>query len=504
MIDTIIADSIQAPEPLFATQAERALTAALASPRLAGSDYVRRWLERIHFGGLTEEGAIVLAVAEPFTRDFIDEHFRELISGALETELARPIALAWCVDPSVDCAVRAAGGESARHAPSPRGPSQCNSTHGSFQVSCAPLGEVAPQEQQAAVSGSGSVQVREVEGRGQARFNSVFRFDTFVAGPSNQLAFAGAEAVALNPNSSFNPLFIYGGSGLGKTHLLQAIGNALLARDPGLRILYVSSEEFTNQFIEALRDKRMHEFRRKFRSDCDCLLIDDIQFLGSREQTQEEFFHTFNALHETRRPVAITSDTVPSEIPGLAERLRTRFSSGLLADIQEPDFETRVAILKMKAEAMHFDLQNDVANYIGRAVHRNVRELESALNRVFAHHSLSRQPVTVELAAHLIKNILPAQAPLDIDRIQQEVSKYFKVPLEELRGPKRQRQIVRARQVAMYLSRSRTDSSFPDIGRQFRRDHSTVITSCTKIEDDRSKDPQLQRELDDLNARLSK
>ncbi|MBI5547046.1 MAG: chromosomal replication initiator protein DnaA, partial [Deltaproteobacteria bacterium] len=336
------------------------------------------------------------------------------------------------------------------------------------------------------------------------RMDERFTFDTFVSAPSNQLAYAGAQAVADNPGTAFNPLFIYGGTGLGKTHLLHAIGNSLLRQDPNRRIVYLSSEEFTNEFIVSVRDHRMPEFRRKYRDECDCLLIDDIQFLGTREMTQEEFFHTFNALQAARKPVAITSDTVPSEIPGLADRLKSRFSSGLIADIQEPDFETRVAILKKKAAILGVQLPDPVAHYIARIVQKNVRELQMALNRVYAHHSLAGQPLTEELAAHILKNVLPPSRPLDTDQIQKEVAKFYKLSADDLRGPRRQKQFVRARQVAMFLARKLTSASFPEIGDRFNRDHSTVMSSCEKVETDIRSDGQLKKEVDELSGRLSR
>jgi chromosomal replication initiator protein len=310
--------------------------------------------------------------------------------------------------------------------------------------------------------------------------------------------------VADNPGTAFNPLFIYGGTGLGKTHLLQAIGNSLIKSNPTQRVCYCSSEQFTNEYIVSVRDHRMPEFRRKFREDCDCLLIDDIQFLGTREMTQDEFFHTFNALQMAGKPVAITSDTVPSEIPGLAERLRSRFSSGLIADIQEPDFETRVAILQKKAGVLRLELPDPVAHYIARIIQKNVRELQMALNRVYAHHSLTHAPLTEEFAAHILRDVLPPSRPLDIEHIQKEVARFYKLSENDLKGPRRQKQFVRARQVAMYLSRSLTTSSFPEIGERFHRDHSTVMSSCEKVESELAVDLQLKKEVDDLTGRLAR
>jgi len=448
--------------PMTEAEAAAAFERAIASPRLSGSDYVQGWLRRVRFSGLASDGRLQLAVQDKFYRDFIDDHFRSDILCCLEAELKAPVDIEWVVDETLkEQGIEEVG------APPPQPPAVRNpqATH---------------------------------------RLDERFVFDTFVSAPSNQLAHAGARAVADNPGTAFNPLFIYGGTGLGKTHLLHAIGNSLFAAGRAHRIVYLSSEEFTNEFILAVRDQKMPEFRRKYRDECDCLLIDDIQFLGTREMTQEEFFHTFNALQAARKPVAITSDTVPSEIPGLAERLKSRFSSGLIADIQEPDFETRVAILEKKAAVLGIQLPLPVAHYIARTVQKNVRELQMALNRVYAHHSLAGQPLSEELAAHVLKNVLPATRALDVEEVQKEVAKFYKLSAEELRGPRRQKQLVRARQVAMYLARKLTNASFPEIGTRFRRDHSTVMASCEKVESEMGSDHQLRKEVDELANRLAR
>lgn len=440
-----------------------AFSRALCSPRLSG-DYVRGWVGRVQCRGLSGTGNVQLAVSDKFLRDFIDDHFRLDLVTALEAELGGPVAIEWLVDDALK-------------------PEQLSVT---------------------AVAAVPPAPVKAVPTAERARLDEKFVFDTFVSAPSNQLAYAGARAVADNPGTAFNPLFVYGGTGLGKTHLLQAIGNALLKKKPETRVLYCSSEEFTNDYIVSVRDHRMPEFRRKYREECDCLLIDDIQFLGTKEATQEEFFFTFNALQMAGKPVGITSDTVPSEIPGLADRLRSRFSAGLIADIQEPDFETRVAILKKKAELLGVQLPDPVAHYIARIIQKNVRELQMALHRVYAHHSLTGAPLTEELAAHILKNVLPPARPLDIEQIQKEVARYYKLSEADLRSPRRQKQFVRARQVAMFLSRTLTNASFPEIGEKFHRDHSTVMSSCEKVEADVESDLQLKKEVDDLTGRLAR
>lgn len=334
------------------------------------------------------------------------------------------------------------------------------------------------------------------------RLNEKFTFDTYVVSDSNQLPAAAAYAVSEAPGKAYNPLFIYGGTGLGKTHLLHAIGNRIVARSPEARVLYLSSEEFTNQFIESVRDHRMTEFRRRFREECDVLLIDDIQFLGKKQETQNEFFYTFNALHQMSKAVVMTSDTVPSEIPGLEDRLRSRFAMGLITDVHEPNFEARVAILKKKAAADGVNLTDRVTHFIARHVVKNVRELEGALIKVLAVHALTSQPLTEELCAQVLKDLIPTQKALDAEHIQREVARYYKLAVDELRGERRVKHVAHARQVAMYLCRTMTAASLPEIGKKFNKDHSTVLSSVRKIEQLKDSDEQLQLELGELSQKL--
>jgi chromosomal replication initiator protein len=339
--------------------------------------------------------------------------------------------------------------------------------------------------------------------RNPARLNEKFTFDSYVVSDSNQLPAAAAWAVSDAPGRSYNPLFIYGGTGLGKTHLLHAIGNRIVARRPDARVTYLSSEEFTNQFIESVRDHRMTEFRRRFREECDVLLIDDIQFLGKKQETQNEFFYTFNALHQMSKAVVMTSDTVPSEIPGLEDRLRSRFAMGLITDVHEPNFEARIAILKKKAESEGVQLTDKVANFIARHVARNVRELEGALIKVTAVHGLTGQPLTEELCAQVLHDLIPAAKAVDAEQIQREVARYYKIPVDDLRGERRVKHVAHARQVAMYLCRTLTPASLPDIGKKFNKDHSTVLVSVRKIEQQKDVNDQLRLELGELNQKLA-
>ncbi len=334
--------------------------------------------------------------------------------------------------------------------------------------------------------------------------NPKYSFDTFVIGNSNRFAHAACLAVAESPAKSYNPLFIYGGVGLGKTHLMHAIGNFVLERYPQTRVLYVSSEKFTNELIDSIREKRQIEFRNHYRN-VDILLIDDIQFLAGKEGTQEEFFHTFNALYEANKQIIISSDRPPKDIPTLEDRLRSRFEWGLITDIQPPDIETRIAILRKKAKLENIQVPNEVMVYIADKIQSNIRELEGALIRVMAYASLSSNPVTQETAAEALKNILPTANPkqIEITSIQEAVAEYFHLPLSDFKAKKRTRAVAFPRQIAMYLSRELTDCSLPKIGEEFGgRDHTTVIHAYAKIVNILQKDPQLDQKITELIHRI--
>jgi chromosomal replication initiator protein len=313
--------------------------------------------------------------------------------------------------------------------------------------------------------------------------NPKYTFDTFVIGAANRFAHAASLAVAELPAKSYNPFFMYGGVGLGKTHLMHAIGHYILEHNPHLKVLYLSSEKFTNEFINAIRDNRGESFRNKYRN-IDVLLIDDIQFLAGKEGTQEEFFHTFNALHEEHKQIVISSDRPPKEIPTLEERLRSRFEWGLMTDIQPPDLETRIAILRKKAKAENLDIPNEAMMYIASMIDSNIRELEGALIRIVAYSSLTNQDITAHLAAEALKDILPTgrNRLITMQDIQQRVGEYYGLKLEDFKARKRTKAIAFPRQIAMYLSRELTDYSLPKIGDAFGgRDHTTVIHAHEKI-----------------------
>lgn len=311
-----------------------------------------------------------------------------------------------------------------------------------------------------------------------------YRFDNFVVGASNQFAHAAARAVSSLPVKNYNPLFLYGGVGLGKTHLLNAIGLESLQLNPRCRALYMTSEKFVNEVIYCIRFEKMNEFRRKYREGCDVLLIDDIQFIAGKERTQDEFFHTFNHLHDAQKQIILTSDKPPRDIPGLEERLRSRFEWGLIADIQAPDLETRVAILKKKAEDDRIPLDDEVAFFLASHIKSNVRELEGALIRLGAFASLSGVPITVPFAKDALKNVLGGidRGPT-VEQIQKIVSEYYRIKISDLVGRRRLRNLAVPRQIAMYLCRKHVKSSYPEIGNKFGgKDHSTVVHAFSKIQ----------------------
>jgi chromosomal replication initiator protein len=336
------------------------------------------------------------------------------------------------------------------------------------------------------------------------RLNPKYLFDTFVVGSSNQFAHAAARAVAESPAHSYNPLFLYGGVGLGKTHLLHAIGHQILHRRPELKVSYFTAEQFVNQLINSLRFKSMHSFRERYRS-IDVLLVDDIQFLANKERTQEEFFHTFNTLYTSQRQIILSSDSSPRNIPAIEERLRSRFEWGLIADIQAPDLETKVAILRRKADQDGVVLPDDVALFIAYQVKSNVRELEGMLNRVVAFSSLTAKPLSLELAKETLKDILPDEGrratAADIIKF---VARHYGLKVSEIKSKSNSKQIAFPRQVAMFLCKELTELSYPEIGRQFNdKHHSTVMYSVDKIQKLRATDSELERTLEEMTRHLT-
>jgi len=345
---------------------------------------------------------------------------------------------------------------------------------------------------------------RRVTDSGGNRLNPKYTFETFVIGSSNRFAHAAAVAVAESPAKAYNPLFIYGSSGLGKTHLLHAIGHYASQLGNARAVRYVSTEEFTNDFINSLRDDKASAFQRRYR-DVDVLLIDDIQFLQSRERTQEEFFHTFNTLHNANKQIVITSDRRPKDLETLEDRLRTRFEWGLIADIQPPDLETRIAILQKKAAQERLHAPAEVLEFIASRISNSIRELEGALIRVTAFASLTRSPVELALAEEVLRDFIPdgSEPQVTVDQIMASTAEYFGVTLEDLRGHSRSRVLVNARQVAMYLCRELTDLSLPRIGQAFGgRDHTTVMHADRKIRQQMAERRSLFNQIAELTNRI--
>lgn len=340
----------------------------------------------------------------------------------------------------------------------------------------------------------------------ESALNPKYTFDNFIVGNNNNLAQAASLAVAETPAHKYNPLFIYGGSGLGKTHLIQAIGNFYLTNNPGKRVLYTTSEKFTYELVNAIREKTNQDFRNKHRT-VDLLLMDDVQFLATKELAQEEFFHTFNALYEAGKQIVLTSDRLPSETPHLADRLKTRFQMGLLADIQPPDYETRLAILKSKIEDEYFTFDEEIVEYVANNITSNVRDLEGALKRILAYARIERtNTISMELAQKALKEILSTlpQRNITISVIIDEVEKYYRLPKGSLITKKRSNDIAYPRHIAMYISRVILDESYASIGDAFKRDHSTVMNAVKKIKKMVTEDTELQEIINELVTNIKK
>ena len=434
----------------------------------------RAFVGLTRFVGLLDSTAL-LAVPYPHTKDMLETSLREPIVEALTRELGQDVRLAITVDDDLRRQIEDEG-NGAPEPPANRPGYEPDQPTGQQ----APADAAAPVPTQPAPASAPPVAV--TSSADDARLNPKYTFETFVRGSSNRFAHAASLAVAESPARAYNPLFIYGESGLGKTHLLHAIGNYARNLYPGVRVRYVNSEEFTNDFINSIRDDKAGAFQRRYRN-VDFLLIDDIQFLQGKEQTIEEFFHTFNTLHNSEKQVVITSDQPPKLLSGFAERLRSRFEWGLLTDVQPPDLETRIAILKKKAAQERMELRDEVLELIATKITSNIRELEGALIRVAAFASLSGRSPDVELASHVLKDIIPSgDASITAPTIIDVVADYFQISVDDLCGTSRSRVLVNARQVAMYLCRELTEMSLPQIGLAFGgRDHTTVMHAERKI-----------------------
>ena len=408
-----------------------------------------------------KEGEIQISVPNQFFGEWIREHYYQMMKEALQKEFSKE-------DMSIQFLVQA-----------DQGPSQ--SVAETYST-------VSKVNQKDKLRGS---------------LNPRYSFDSFVVGSSNQFAHAASLKVAEKPGVTYNPLFLYGGVGLGKTHLLSAIGNYLSVKDPNFRIAYLSTEQFTNDVIHSIRYDKMAEFRNRYRG-VDALLIDDIQFIGGKERTQEEFFHTFNTLYELSKQVVISSDRSVKEISDIEERLRSRFEMGLIADIQSPDLETKIVILRRKAELENISLPNDVALLLATQIKTNIRELEGSLIRLGAFSSLIGQGITVEMAKRVLRDtIQDRNRVITVDDVQRAVSDRFQVKVIELKSKKRTKNLVIPRQIGMYLTRELTNLSFPEIGKAFGgKDHSTVIHACKQIQKERIEDFNLKMTLESLAEHL--
>ena len=432
--------------------------------------------------GLVEDTALIAAPNE-FTKDVLETRLRPLVTEALSRTLGRQIRLAVTVDPSISAVVDDTTDEVA------------DATYAEVGQPTAPAPPDEPTR-----PGTGSPGVRSEDGR----LNDKYTFDTFVIGSSNRFAHAAAVAVAEQPARAYNPLFVYGGSGLGKTHLLHAIGHYARTLYKGTRVRYVSSEEFTNEFINSIRDDKAASFQRRYR-DVDVLLVDDIQFLSGKVQTQEEFFHTFNTLHNANKQIVVTSDLPPKQLPDFEERMRSRFEWGLITDVQPPDLETRIAILRKKSIQERLVAPPEVLEYIASKISSNIRELEGALIRVTAFASLNRQPVDLAITEVVLKDLLPSETGPEITaaQIMTATAAYFGVTVDDLCGSSRSRVLVTARQIAMYLCRELTDLSLPKIGQAFGgRDHTTVMHADRKIRQLMAERRSLFNQVTDLTSRI--
>ncbi len=419
-----------------------------------GSEVVSRWLDPLAVTAVTER-AVVLEAPNAFFRDWIAAHYLEALRSS-------------------------AGGREVQ-----------------VMLSSAP--EMTPRTLEPPTRSTGGPEPTP-SGRWEHGLNQRYTFDRFVVGPSNRFAHAASLAVGESPAKAYNPLFIYGGVGLGKTHLMQAIGHAVIQRWPGRRVVYISSEGFTNDLISAIQNKTTARFRDRYRT-VDLLLIDDIHFIAEKEATQEEFFHTFNTLYDAHKQIVMSSDRSPKEIAGLEERLVSRFEWGLVTDIQPPDLETRIAILRKKAEEAGVDVPGDVTTFIGHQITSNIRELEGALIRVVAYCNLFNKPLGAGVAREVLKDMVrEVSSRVTLELIQRRVAEYFQIDLTEIRGAKRQRSILYPRQVAMYLCRRLTEASLPEIGRAFGgRDHTTVMHAVEKIAREIAQDLHKKHLVDHLN-----
>ena len=438
------------------------------------------WISSIKLVGL-EDNTLIIAVPNEFAKDWLESRYSSLIRSTVQSIANSQLNIKFII-PAPDEAYASPTNKDTDHFISP------------FTQN-SPASFFKDEENQLNPDDKNEDSIPH-----ENYLNPKYTFDTFVIGNSNRFAHAASLAVAESPSKSYNPLFLYGGVGLGKTHLMHAIGHQILNNKAQTKVLYVSSEKFTNDLIDSIKENKPVEFRNHYRN-VDILLVDDIQFLAGKEGIQEEFFHTFNALYEANKQIIISSDRPPKEIPTLEDRLRSRFEWGLITDIQPPDLETRIAILRKKANSENLDVPNEVMVYIADKIQSNIRELEGALIRVVAYASLNNFPITSEVAASALKDILSVEKPkeITIEMIQQAVANYYHLSLADFKAKKRTRSVAFPRQIAMFLSRELTDNSLPQIGQDFGgRDHTTVLHAYDKIKEGIKNEPQLERKINEI------
>ena len=423
-----------------------------------GSNIVELWFRPIRLSQAKEQ-QITIDIPNRFFKDWIEDNYPDIIAESIESVLGYPVTVRYRTAEKTDPDVKKMDMrlESRRQRLASRG----------------------------------------------IHLNPKYTFENFIIGPSNQFAQAAAKAVAEAPGRAYNPLFVYGGVGLGKTHLINAVGNAVIDKSPDIIVLYVSAEQFTNEVVSAIRHEKMGELKEKYRN-VDLLLLDDIQFIANKTQTQEEFFHTFNALYEKQKQIVISSDRPPKEIGAVTDRLRSRFSMGLIADIQLPELETKVAIILKKAEMEKIKVSGDVAYYLASKVKSNIRELEGCLIRLGAQASLTGMPIDKEMAKNVLRDTIEDEdKPLTTDHIQRIVCEHFALKLADMKAKRRTKEVALPRQVAMYLSRQLTNMSLNDIGKGFGgKDHATVIYACKQTEDKRARDEAFNRMIENLLQKI--
>jgi chromosomal replication initiator protein len=496
---------------------------AVAFTRAKSPASFEQWFSGVQFDGMTD-GVVSLRARDEFVREWVDQHFLPTLVDFLRSQTGWSIQIAWCVGGDLDHPVALGNGQPALPVrprammpDRPITPVRSAPPEGS-DVSGMELTEIEPPRSTRANGWSGysgshgsSGSSGPASGNGRASqpppiegLNPKYTFGNFVVGPSNQLAHAAAIAAAGGGGPRHNPLFLCGGTGLGKTHLVHAVAHRFRTERPSSRILYVSAEKFVNEFVQSLQEGRMNEFRARYRERCDLLLVDDIQFLASKTQTQEEFFHAFNALHQADKQIIVTSDKYPQQLEKMEERLVSRFSWGLVADIQGPELETRVAILRKKAQIEQIELADEVVLFLAQSIRSNVRELEGTLIRLAAKSSLLGKQVDMDFARQeLALTSNPRASEAGVDDIQRVVCHHFKLRTSDLLSKDRHKSIAFARHVAMYLCKQRLKCSFPELGRAFgNRDHTTVMSAVRKVEALRTSDPEVRAHLEALERKL--